>query len=85
MKHDELDSILESSRQSVFKAVPWEDQDKCSAGATGCNLQITNAALWLLKKICSRKSYQKADAMLLELDPEGKQQIGLMLIHGSIG
>jgi DNA polymerase V len=45
---------------------------------TECNLQITNAALWLLKKMYRPGVYyQKAGVMLSDLVPEGGQQTDL--------
>jgi DNA polymerase V len=45
---------------------------------TQCSLQITKAALWLLKKIYRPQVYyQKAGVMLSELVPEGGQQTDL--------
>ena len=45
---------------------------------TECSLQITNAALWLLKKMYQPGVYyQKAGVMLSELVPEGGQQTDL--------
>jgi hypothetical protein len=41
---------------------------------SGCTLQITNAALWLLKNMYqSEVYYQKAGVLLSELVPEGRQ------------
>jgi DNA polymerase V len=46
---------------------------------TDCSLQITNAALWIVKKIYrSRIYYQKAGVMLSELVPEEGQQTDLL-------
>jgi DNA polymerase V len=46
---------------------------------TDCSFQITNAALWIVKKIYqSRVYYQKAGVMLSELVPEGGQQTDLL-------
>ena len=45
---------------------------------TNCTLQIAKAALWLLKKVFKEGVYyQKAGVMLMELVPEGGQQISL--------
>jgi DNA polymerase V len=45
---------------------------------TQCNLQITKAALWLLKKVYRPQVYyQKAGVMLSNLVPEGGQQTDL--------
>ncbi|WP_308811277.1 DUF4113 domain-containing protein [Nitrosospira sp. Nsp2] len=45
---------------------------------TECSLQITNAALWLLKKMYQPEVYyQKAGVMLSELVPQEGQQIDL--------
>lgn len=45
---------------------------------TECNLQITNAALWLLKKMYQPEVYyQKVGVMLSELVPQEGQQIDL--------
>ena len=46
---------------------------------TDCSLQITNAALWILKKMYKPQVYyQKAGVMLSELVAEGGQQIDLL-------
>jgi DNA polymerase V len=46
---------------------------------TDCSLQITNAALWILKKMYKPQVYyQKAGVMLSELVSEGGQQIDLL-------
>jgi DNA polymerase V len=46
---------------------------------TECSLQITNAALWLLKKMYRPEVYyQKAGVMLSELVPEAGQQTDLL-------
>jgi DNA polymerase V len=46
---------------------------------TECSLQITNAALWLLKKMYQADVYyQKAGVMLSELVPHGGQQTDLL-------
>jgi DNA polymerase V len=46
---------------------------------TECSLQITNAALWLLKKLYQPEVYyQKAGVMLSELVPEAGQQTDLL-------
>lgn len=45
---------------------------------TDCSFKITNAALWLLKRIYRPGVYyQKAGVMLMELVPQGGQQIDL--------
>ena len=45
---------------------------------TNCTLQIAKAALWLLKKVLKEGVYyQKEGVMLMELVPEGGQQISL--------
>lgn len=45
---------------------------------TDCTMQIANAALWLLKRVYKPGIYyQKAGVMLMELVPEGGQQIDL--------
>lgn len=46
---------------------------------TDCSLQITNAALWILKKMyMPQVYYQKAGVLLSELVPEGGQQTDLL-------
>ena len=46
---------------------------------TDCSLQITNAVLWILKKMYKPQVYyQKAGVMLSELVAEGGQQIDLL-------
>ena len=51
---------------------------------TDCSLQITNAALWILKKMYKPQVYyQKAGVMLSKLMPEGGQQIDLLGYSGS--
>ncbi|MEO7560038.1 MAG: DUF4113 domain-containing protein [Nitrosospira sp.] len=46
---------------------------------TDCSLQITNAALWILKKVYRPQVYyQKAGVMLSELVPEDGQQTDLL-------
>jgi DNA polymerase V len=46
---------------------------------TDCSLQITNEALWILKKMYKPQVYyQKAGVMLSELMAEGGQQIDLL-------
>ena len=46
---------------------------------TDCSLQITKAAVWILKKVYrSQVYYQKAGVMLSELVPDGGQQTDLL-------
>jgi DNA polymerase V len=52
---------------------------------TECSLQITNAALWLLKKMYQPEVYyQKAGVMLSELVPQQGRQID-MFAYSSVG
>ena len=64
---------------------PYDQADYCDPdlkiklpSPTNCTIKITNAALWLLKKIyVPGVYYLKAGVMLMDLVPEGGQQLDL--------
>ena len=64
---------------------PYDQADYCDPALqiklpapTNCSIKITNAALWILKKIyVPGVYYLKAGVMLMDLVPEGGQQLDL--------